>query len=85
MAIKIEMLRNFVAVAELGNLNDAAERLGRTASAVSMSLKQLEDHLGAPLFETDRKNRLTALGQFTFAEGRREVDHRASRSRNAAH
>lgn len=75
MAIKIEMLRNFVAVAELGNLNDAAERLGRTASAVSMSLKQLEDHLGAPLFETDRKNRLTALGQFTFAEGRREVEN----------
>ena len=74
MAIKIEMLRNFVAVAELGNLNDAAERLGRTPSAVSMALKQLEDRLGAPLFESDRKNRLTALGRFTLAEGRREVE-----------
>ena len=50
MAIKIEMLRCFVAVAEHGNLNDAANRLGRTPSAVSMSLKQLTDHLGAPLF-----------------------------------
>ncbi|AUM75833.1 LysR family transcriptional regulator [Paracoccus jeotgali] len=74
MAIKIEMLRNFVAVAELGNLSDAAERLGRTPSAVSMSLKQLEDHLGSPLFESDRKNRLTALGRFTLIEGRREVE-----------
>jgi len=74
MAIKIEMLRNFVAVAELGNLNDAADRLGRTSSAVSMSLKLLEENLGSPLFESDRKNRLTALGRFTLAEGRREVE-----------
>jgi len=74
MAIKIEMLRCFATVAELGNLADAAERLGRTPSAVSMSLKQFEEHLGAPLFESDRKNRLTALGRFTLAEARREVD-----------
>ncbi len=74
MTIKIEMLKCFVTVAELGNLSDAAERLGRTPSAVSMSLKQLEDHLGAPLFESDRKNRLTTLGQFLLAEGRREVE-----------
>ncbi len=74
MAIKIEMLRNFVAVAELGNLNDAADRLGRTPSAVSMSLKLLEENLGSPLFESDRKNRLTALGRFTLVEGRREVE-----------
>ncbi len=74
MAIKIEMLRCFVTVAELGNLADAADRLGRTPSAVSMSLKQFEDHLGASLFESDRKNRLTALGRFTLSEARREVD-----------
>jgi DNA-binding transcriptional LysR family regulator len=67
------MLRNFVAVAALGNLNDAADRLGRAPSAVSMSLKQLEEHLGAPLFASDRKNRLTALGRFTLAEGSRET------------
>ncbi|KHQ50939.1 LysR family transcriptional regulator [Mameliella alba] len=70
MAIKIEMLRCFVAVAEHGNLNDAANRLGRTPSAVSMSLKQLTDHLGAPLFESDRKNRLTTLGQLVLTEAR---------------
>ncbi|MBT54840.1 MAG: LysR family transcriptional regulator [Mameliella sp.] len=75
MAIKIEMLRCYVAVAELGNLNDAASRLGRTPSAVSMSLKQLTDHLGAPLFESDRKNRLTTLGQLVLAEARAGTVH----------
>ncbi|QTN36854.1 LysR family transcriptional regulator [Cognatishimia activa] len=63
MTIKLEMLRAFCAVAEAGNLSDAAVQLGRTQSAVSMTLKGLEAHLGRPLFESDRKNRLTLLGQ----------------------
>ena len=60
--IGITSLRAFVHVAECGNIRDAAERLYRTPSAVSMTLKQLEQDLGAPLFESDRKSRLTALG-----------------------
>ncbi len=64
--IKIEMLRCFGTVAQAGNLADAAIRLGRTQSALSMTLKQLEDHLGQRLFENERKNRLTALGQEVF-------------------
>jgi DNA-binding transcriptional LysR family regulator len=56
-------LRAFVHVAECGNIRDAAARLYRTPSAVSMTLKQFERDLGAPLFETDRKNKLTALGE----------------------
>ena len=75
MAIKIEMLRCFAAVARSGNLADAAEALGRTPSAVSMMLKQFEAHLGAPLFESERKSRLTALGTFTLGEATRELDH----------
>lgn len=75
MAIKTEMLRYFVEVAEAGNLATAAKNLGRTPSAVSMMLKQLEENLGAPLFETDRKSRLTALGAFTLDQSRREVAH----------
>ena len=61
--IKLEMLRCFGAVAQAGNLGDAAVRLGKTQSALSMTLKQLEEHLGERLFETERKNRLTPLGQ----------------------
>ena len=60
------MLRCFGAVAQAGNLADAAIRLGRTQSALSMTLKALEEHLGQPLFESERKNRLSPLGQEVF-------------------
>lgn len=66
MTIKIEMLRCFCTVAQTGNLVEAADRLGRTQSAVSMTLKQLEDHLGKKLFEGERKNRLSPLGEQVF-------------------
>jgi len=64
------MLRCFSTVAQTGNLADAAMRMGRTQSALSMTLKQLEEHLGQRLFENERKNRLTPLGQevFRFAQ-----------------
>jgi len=75
MAIKIEMLRCFHAVAEHGTLADAAEALGRTPSAVSMMLRQFEDHVGAPLFETGRKSRLTPLGRLIRQEAGRELAH----------
>lgn len=61
--IRTQTLRVFATVADCGNIRDAAQRLGRTVSAVSMTLKALEAELGAPLFETDRKHTLTALGQ----------------------
>lgn len=64
MSIRIEGLRTFLAVAEARNIKDAAARLLRTPSAVSMTLSQLETDLGGPLFERDRKSALTALGRF---------------------
>ena len=75
MAIKIEMLRCFRAVADSGSLADAAEILGRTPSAVSMMLRQFEDHIGAPLFETGRKSHLTPLGHLIRHEATRELAH----------
>jgi DNA-binding transcriptional LysR family regulator len=75
LSIKIEMLRCFRAVVDQGSLAEAAAELGRTPSAVSMMLKQFEEHIGAPLFETARKSRLTPLGQLIHAEARRELDH----------
>ncbi|MBE1282724.1 MAG: LysR family transcriptional regulator [Rhodobacteraceae bacterium] len=73
MTLKIEMLRCFTAVARSGSLSGAAATLGRTPSALSMILKQLETHLGEPLFETDRKNKLTALGIFVLEQAEREL------------
>lgn len=75
MAIKIEMLRCFHAVADHGSLADAAVVLGRTPSAVSMMLRQFEDHIGAPLFESARKSRLTPLGEMIRDEAGRELAH----------
>ncbi|MBO9403387.1 LysR substrate-binding domain-containing protein [Shimia sp. R9_3] len=75
MTLKIEMLRGFVAVARSGNLTDAALILKRTPSAVSMMLKQFEAHLGEPLFETDRKNKLTALGAFVLEQSEQQLQH----------
>ncbi|MEZ5794944.1 LysR family transcriptional regulator [Albidovulum sp.] len=74
MAIKLEMLRTFRIVAEQGSLMAASSQLARTPSAVSMMLAQLEAHIGAPLFETDRKNRLTPLGRLVLEESSRAAD-----------
>lgn len=73
MTIKLEMLRCFHHVARSGNLAEAARQLGRTQSAVSMTLKQLEDHLGQKLFAGERKNQLTPLGEQVFALAQRQV------------
>lgn len=64
--LRLEALRTFVEVADHGNIRDASERLYRTPSAVSMTLKQIEDRLGCPLFETDRKSTLTEMGRFLY-------------------
>lgn len=73
MSIKIDMLRCFAHVAQSGNLAEAAARMGRTQSAVSMMLKQFEAHLGARLFEGERKNRLTPTGAQVFEMAQKQV------------
>ena len=47
----IKNLETFVMVAELKNFTQAAAQLGYTQSTVSFQIKQLEQELGAPLFE----------------------------------
>lgn len=71
--LKIEMLRCFSTVAQSGNLAEAATRLGRSQSAISMMLKQLESHLGQRLFVGERKNRLTPLGDQVFELARQQL------------
>ena len=73
MNIKLEVLRSFVTVAECGNLQEASGILSRTPSAISMSLKQLNEQLGVELFETDRKSNLSPIGRFVLDEGRRAL------------
>ena len=49
--MELYQLRSFVAVAELGQLTRAAERLHLSQPAVSAQIKALEDELAATLFE----------------------------------
>jgi len=72
--IKLEALRVYVTVAEIGNIKEAAEKICRTASAVSMTLKQLEQEVGGPLFQSDRKNSLTALGSLVLQIGKTQIN-----------
>ena len=73
--LSIANMRTFISVAESGGVRLAAERLGRTPSAVSMALKQLEDAIGAALFEGDRKVKLTKVGEFTLESARNLLKH----------
>jgi LysR family carnitine catabolism transcriptional activator len=80
--VNFNQLRVLVAVADTGSIRAAAERLNRTPSAVSMMLKQLEIAVKAPLFDGERKTRLTDCGRFVLDEARSLVEHsdRASRA-----
>ncbi|OSQ28222.1 LysR family transcriptional regulator [Thalassospira sp. MCCC 1A03138] len=61
-----DLLRSFVAFAECGSFNRAADRIGRTPSAFSMQMKRLEDLVGNKLFEREGRNVLLTADGITF-------------------
>lgn len=62
--LDIDLLRSLVAVAETGVLGQAAARVGRTQSALSMQMQRLEGVAGQPLlYRTGRGVTLTAAGE----------------------
>jgi DNA-binding transcriptional LysR family regulator len=68
----IRQLRAFLAVYQLRKLSAAAERLFVTQSAVSMLIRQLEEGLGARLFDrTTRSLQPTAAGTEMLATAER--------------
>lgn len=59
-----ELLRTFIAIAETGSVTGGAELIGRSQSAASLQIKQIEACLGRPVF--DRHGRgvgLTSAGE----------------------
>jgi DNA-binding transcriptional LysR family regulator len=67
--MELYQLRSFAAVAEVGHLTRAAEKLHISQPALSAQIKALEDELGVALFErTSSGMMLTTAGQRLLAE-----------------
>ena len=72
MAVKLELYRVFQEVARMGNISAAAQNLYISQSAVSQSIRQLEQQLQVRLFSRSTKGvRLTTEGQMLLEY----VDH----------
>jgi DNA-binding transcriptional LysR family regulator len=71
--MEFQQLEMFVAMVEERSVSRAADRVCRTAPAVSVALRKLEDEMGTPLFDrTERHNhRLTESGKLLYSHATR--------------
>ncbi len=71
----IDALRTLLATQQLGSLNRAAERIGRSQSAVSQQMRKLEEQIGQPLFRRQGRGLvLTESGDLILSYARRILD-----------
>lgn len=64
LSLEIDLLRSFAVIAEMRALSRAANRVGRTQSALSQQMKRLEEIVDQPLFQrTGRGVVLTNPGE----------------------
>jgi DNA-binding transcriptional LysR family regulator len=69
--LDLDAVRALVTANDVGNYGQAAARLGRTPSAVSLQMKRLQQQVGATLFRRDgRAVALTEAGQIALRYGR---------------
>ncbi|MBV6656571.1 MAG: LysR family transcriptional regulator [Devosiaceae bacterium] len=69
---ELDLLRTLVAISETGNFSAAADRLGRTPSAVSMQVKKMEQLVGRAVFNRDSRSvSLTRDGEALLQHARR--------------
>ncbi|MDR6890995.1 MULTISPECIES: LysR substrate-binding domain-containing protein [Variovorax] len=75
ISFDIDVLRSFVTGIELGSFSKAADKLGRSSSAVSVQLKKLEELVGEPVFrKAGRGLALTETGELMLAYARRMLE-----------
>jgi DNA-binding transcriptional LysR family regulator len=79
--MKLNQIRDFIAVARAGSLRAAAKSLGLAQPSLTKSIAQLEEDLGAVLLErSSRGIRLTAAG-LAFLDRAESAWHELSRGR----
>lgn len=70
--LDLDQLQSFCAIADCGSFTEAARRVHKTQSAVSMQIKRLEERLGQDLFLRDgRSVVLTNEGEALYSRARR--------------
>jgi len=70
--LDLDQLQSFCAIADCGSFTEAARRVNKTQSAVSMQIKRLEERLGHSLLARDgRSVTLTAHGEALYARARK--------------
>lgn len=70
--LDLDQLQSFCAIADCGSFTEAARRVNKTQSAVSMQIKRLEERLGHTLFTRDgRSVTLTHHGEVLYERARK--------------
>jgi DNA-binding transcriptional LysR family regulator len=71
----LDVLRTFVTGVDMGSFVRAADKLGRSTSAVSAQLKKLEDQLGTPVLRKEGRGMVTtAAGESLLGYARRLLE-----------
>ena len=73
--LDMDVLRTFVTGMDLGSFSKAADRIGRSPSAVSLHLRKLEDQIGQPLVRKQGRGLvLTEAGETLMRYARRILE-----------
>jgi DNA-binding transcriptional LysR family regulator len=69
--MRLEQIEAFLAIAESGNFQQAAQRCGINQSTISRQIQSLEEDLRAPLFHRRGRAKLTLGGEIFLPKARR--------------
>jgi DNA-binding transcriptional LysR family regulator len=75
LTFDLDVLRSYVAGIDLGTFARAADRLGRSNSAISAQLKKLEEQVGTPLLQKSGRNLVpTDTGEILLTYAKRLLE-----------
>lgn len=72
---KINQLKTFVTIVDVGGFHAATEVLHKSQPALSLAIKSLESNLGQRLFEKNRHVKLTPFGRYFLPYAKALIEH----------